>query len=82
MSTVLLVALVALGLYWFSVWRHPYRPCKACKGKKSHQDVNWKGAFGKCWACNGSGSRVRWGVRVLTPGAYRAIKAGEKGKNY
>jgi hypothetical protein len=72
-----------LAAYWFSVWRRPYRKCQRCNGSKANADTNkWKGAFGRCWRCGGSGQRIRWGVRVLTPGAYRNIKAGQKGKNF
>ena len=82
MAGLALIAVAAFGAYWFSVWRHPYRSCTSCGGSKAHRDQQFTGAWGRCHSCDGSGKRVRWGVRVLTPGAYRAITAGRKGKNY
>ena len=81
MGIAIALAAIATGYYWYSVWRHPYRPCRRCGGSEKHRDTQWKGAFGRCGHCQ-DGRRVRWGTRILTPGAYRAIRAGQKGRNY
>lgn len=83
MAAVLVISAVITGAYWYSVWRRPYRPCWRCNGRKANVSTRWwRGTYGRCHVCNGSGDRLRWGVRVLTPGAYRAIRSGQKGKNY
>jgi hypothetical protein len=83
MWTGLLIAAIIGGYYWYSIWRRPYRKCWRCHGSKANMSTNlWRGAFGRCHVCGGSGQRVRWGVRVLTPKVYQEIKSGRKGRNY
>jgi hypothetical protein len=81
-KAVLAVLAGAGAWYGHSVWRHPMRPCWACKGSRSHRDGIWKGAFGNCLACKGRGIRIRWGVRLFTPATAKAIRNGQHGRNY
>jgi hypothetical protein len=83
MWAVVLITAGSFAAYWYSVWRRPYRRCKRCAGRKANISTTWwAGTYGRCHACNGSGDRIRWGVRYLTPKAYADIKSGKKGKNY
>lgn len=65
----------AFGAYYWSLVRHPWRPCHRCKGTGGHVDTAtpWKGTFGSCTCCSGTKKHLRWGVRVLRggkPGKY------------
>ena len=79
---VVLIGLAVLAVYWFDVWRHPWHPCPRCSGSKSHKSSIRHGAYGRCRKCKGTGNTIRWATRVLTPGAYREMKAGHSGRNY
>ena len=83
MGTLILIGLAAAAVYWYSVRRHPYRKCpRGCRGGDHVDTTVFKGTFGRCLLCHGSGKRMRWGVRLLAPGTARAIRAGKKGKYY
>lgn len=65
---------VAIGAYYWSLVRHPWRSCLRCKGTGGHVDTTlFKGKFGSCSCCDGTKKHLRWGVRVLRggkPGRY------------
>lgn len=78
-------ALIATGLsgaaYWWSLRRHPWRPCRRCAGSGQHRDTRvWVGAHGRCTRCNDKRHFPRLGVRVLTPGRARALTMGDRGR--
>jgi hypothetical protein len=79
----LLAVTGCLGSYLVSLALLPQRRCRWCKGSKVREDTRfWRGAIGTCWLCGGSGKRIRWGVILLMRGTYKAIKAGEHGRNF
>jgi hypothetical protein len=43
--------------------RHPYVPCRKCRGRGRYWSVWTAGAWRPCPRCGGRGSRLRWGVR-------------------
>lgn len=64
-NLILAITAIAIVIYLVSCKFHPYMRCKTCnRGKESHS-TTFKGAFGKCRACNGKGHHVRWGARFL-----------------
>ncbi|MEV0597614.1 hypothetical protein [Nonomuraea cavernae] len=65
MHPALVITLVALAVYFGSCYFHPYRKCKACNRSKESHSTTFKGAFGKCRACNGRGHHIRLGARIL-----------------
>ena len=72
-----------LTAYWWSLKRHPYRPCPRCHGRKAHIDTTFlPGTGGRCLFCKGEGLLPRLGVRIFRRSDYRAIRAGKKGKYY
>jgi hypothetical protein len=63
--TLIVLALLAAGLYRLSLWRNPSRPCHLCheKGKRRGSVLTY--TRGYCWGCGGSGWKPRAGTRVL-----------------
>jgi len=82
MAWLLILGAVALAGYRYSLWRHPFRPCPRCKGRKGHNAAVFTGAYGNCWKCGGKGQFPRAGLKILAPSTYRAITSGQHGKNY
>lgn len=83
MWQLILIGLAAAGAYRYSLWRRPHRKCpRGCKGGDNVDTTMFRGSFGRCWFCHGSGKRVRLGVRLLMPGTARDIRAGRHGRNY
>jgi hypothetical protein len=63
-------ALIAIGLavgvavsFLRDKRRHPYEACPKCQGRARHWSGWTRGAWGRCPACKGSGSRLRHGAR-------------------
>jgi hypothetical protein len=75
-----LVTAVAAGLYGWSLWRHPWWPCRSCSGSKSHRDSIWVKAYGRCRRCGGKGQFPRLGVKILTPGRAEQLTSGRSGR--
>jgi hypothetical protein len=75
-------AAVIAVVYVVSLYVSPYTRCGRCRGRQQHDDRIWKGAFGLCWACGGSGRKPRLGVRLLRPATYKAIRSGRHKRNY
>jgi hypothetical protein len=65
MHPVLVITLVALGVYLVSCFVHPYMKCSNCNRSKEHHSSTFKGAFGTCRACGGRGHTVRLGAKLL-----------------
>lgn len=43
--------------------RHPFLPCRSCRGR-GRSDSDWTaGAWGPCPGCSGRGRRTRFGMR-------------------
>jgi hypothetical protein len=63
---LLLAVLCALSAaaYVVSLHRHPWVPCRWCKGGRT-TDTVWTRAFGDCPHCGGRGRKYRLGVRML-----------------
>ena len=63
--TVVLLALAAIGLYYFwrrsDVRRHPFRPCPRCGGKRRNAGSSDR-RFGLCRRCGGRGAVPRYGA--------------------
>ena len=83
MWQLILLGLAAAAVYRYSLWRHPYRKCpRGCKGGDHVDTTVFRGTFGRCLLCHGSGKSIRLGVRLFTPGTAREIRAGRHGRNY
>lgn len=71
MSTAATWAAITAALWAYYLWscfRHPYIPCRTCKGKGRHFDPMFKRAFRPCHACNGGGQKRRIGAVILRRG--------------
>jgi hypothetical protein len=73
-----LITAGSAGLYLWSLWRDPWRPCRRCGGSKVHRGRIWTGTSGRCTGCGGEGQFPRLGVKLLTPGRARALAAGQR----
>ena len=62
---LLVLAALSAGAYVVSLARHPWWPCRWCKGRGRTTDTVWKRAFGECSHCGGAGRKYRLGVRML-----------------
>ena len=65
MHPVLVITLMALGVYLASCFVHPYMKCSNCNRSKEHHSSTFKGAFGTCRPCGGRGHTVRFGARIF-----------------
>ena len=65
MHPALVITLIAIGVYFVSCYFHLYKTCKTCNRSKESHSTTFKGAFGKCRACNGAGHSVRFGAKIL-----------------
>jgi hypothetical protein len=82
-GTWILTGVILAAAYVVSLKVMPQKRCRWCKGSKVREDRQfWRGAIGTCWVCGGSGKRIRWGVILIMRGTYKAIKAGEHGRNF
>jgi hypothetical protein len=68
------------GVYGWSLWRHPWWPCRACDGSKSHRDSIWPKATGRCRKCDNKGQFPRLGVKVFTPSRAQGLTSGVRGR--
>ena len=69
---------VAVALLIWSWVRQPARPCWKCGGSGARFGRIWQGTLGRCKACDGGKTQVRWGVKTLMPGYARKLKSGQK----
>ncbi|GGO71131.1 hypothetical protein GCM10012289_36140 [Nonomuraea cavernae] len=65
MHPALVITFIAIGVYLLSCHYHPYMKCKTCNRSKESHSTTFKGAFGKCRACDGRVHHVRFGARIL-----------------
>jgi hypothetical protein len=63
--TVGALLLLGLGGYLVSVRRHPFRPCRRCKGVGRHFGAVFGRAYRPCRWCGGLGRRPRLGARLV-----------------
>lgn len=76
-----LAATAALaGLYAWSVYRHPWRPCWRCNASGDRQDPVFGGARGRCKTCEDERQFLRWGVRFFTPSRAADLRDGILGR--
>jgi hypothetical protein len=59
-AVLLLIAILVLGIWWFSVARHPIRRCPRCKGGKKNAGSTSE-RWGLCGRCGGKGEVRRFG---------------------
>jgi hypothetical protein len=66
-GSTLLVVVIGVGVvtWLWSVWRHPFAPCRVCKGTPKKSSTLFPKAFDLCRACGGRGRRVRMGARLF-----------------
>lgn len=60
----LAIAIAILG-YLGSCAVHPYMKCPKCNRSRESHSTTFKGAFGKCRACDGVGHSIRLGAKLL-----------------
>lgn len=53
------------GYYLLSCAFHPFTNCSVCSRSGESRSTTFKGAFGACRRCAGSGRRLRAGARLL-----------------
>lgn len=53
------------AVYLLSCAIHPFKVCPACQKTGQSTSTTFKGAFGPCRRCGGSGRRIRAGARLL-----------------
>jgi DnaJ-class molecular chaperone len=59
---LLVVIVVYGGGYLLSAYLHPFRPCRACKGKGVHPGSIYRSATRTCTSCRGRGRFRRLGA--------------------
>ena len=62
--TVVALALLGAVGYLVSVLRHPYRPCRRCRGAGKHFGRVFGFAHRPCRWCGGLGRKPRLGARL------------------
>jgi DnaJ-class molecular chaperone len=63
---ILALALIAGGVgYVVSLKLHPYRPCPSCRRTGESRGQWFRGTFGVCRRCKGTGQVERLGVRFF-----------------
>jgi hypothetical protein len=66
MSDILLIAVVVVLCYYFSLRIHPTVRCKRCGSGSRHYDLMYsERAPHACPGCHGTGRRERLGVRLF-----------------
>ncbi len=65
MDRLVIIAVIAAGLYVLSFWLHPMTACRKCKGTSRHYGSVHRKKFRFCHKCGGSGRKPRLGARVL-----------------
>ena len=58
---IIVIAAVSFGGWRWSLHKHPYAPCRWCKGGRNAGSTRSK--FGFCKHCGGSNRRLRWGAK-------------------
>ena len=64
MTLWVIAAAVALAIWLWHLYFHPFGPCRACKGTGRNPGSIRK-RFGDCRRCKGNGRRLRFGARLL-----------------
>ena len=57
------LAIVAVAGYRVSLWLHPLRRCRRCRGTGKHRGAIFVRAYRLCRVCGGNGRRPRLGSR-------------------
>ena len=65
-GVLVLIAIVILVGWWFSLQRHPYRQCPVCKGGKKNSGSS-NSRWGICGRCGGKGHVRRFGASGPPP---------------
>jgi len=69
MLALVIVVVVFIAGYLFSLLVHPFSRCRLCNGGGRHWGSVYKYAQRPCRSCGGSGRHVRLGARVLHIGS-------------
>lgn len=64
-SLALAVVAVAVVGWVLSLWLHPNRRCRRCRGTGKHFGSTFTSAFRLCTSCGGNGRQKRVGARLL-----------------
>jgi hypothetical protein len=67
MKFLILIAAIAAVRWVWLLWRHPFAPCRRCKGKGTNPGSSRK-MHGRCRRCKGARERQRFGARWLHKG--------------
>lgn len=64
----LAVVIIAGSVIGYAGWRislkrHPYAPCRWCRGRRGRNPGSTGKRWGRCPHCGGKGERLRWGAR-------------------
>jgi hypothetical protein len=62
MEILAIIAAAAAAGWYISLRRHPYAPCRWCRGTSRNAGSTRK-RWGACPRCGGTGRRLRWGAR-------------------
>ena len=65
---MILIGLVAIGVWAGSLYLFPFGPCLRCNGTGRNSGSNSK-RYGECRRCKGTGRRRRLGAKTIHRGA-------------
>jgi hypothetical protein len=61
------LAILSVAGYRVSLWIHPFRRCRRCRGTGKHRGVIFIRAYRLCRVCGGNGRRPRLGSHPAPP---------------
>lgn len=65
MSIVIILGIIVIIGYYFSLRAHPYTKCRLCNGSGRHFGTVYTSAHRRCRKCGGTGRKDRFGVRLV-----------------
>jgi hypothetical protein len=65
MSILIILSIVVIIGYYFSLKAHPYTKCRVCNGGSRHFGSIYTYAHRRCRKCGGTGRKERLGVRLF-----------------
>ncbi len=67
MGFIIIVAIIYLIGYYFSLKAYPFTKCRYCDGRgRFNAPGMYSYAFGRCGKCGGTGRKERLGARMFT----------------
>jgi len=72
LAGLLLLAVIAAGVYLAGCLIWPYGPCFACRLNRGRNPGSSHRRHGRCRVCKGTGERLRAGTRIIRASGYKS----------